>query len=84
MSPLLPVCERVHDSETAYLSQHVIRLVVLPPEHLKDFPIYKYEVPVTLTTDQYGTMHNETLALGGVPFPALGLNDVHRYLRRHR
>ncbi|KAI0747969.1 hypothetical protein C8Q80DRAFT_1103392, partial [Daedaleopsis nitida] len=62
--------------------EHVIRLVVLPPEHLKDFPVYKIEVPVTLTTDQYGTLHSEALALGGIPFPALGLNDVHRYLRR--
>ena len=48
---------------------------------MKDFPAYQHEVPVTLTTDQYGTEQSEMLAMGGVPFPALGLNDVHRYLR---
>ena len=58
--------------------------MILPPDHLKDFPVFKHEVPVTLTTDQYGTLQNEMLALGGVPFPALGLNDVHRYLRAQR
>ncbi|TFK81690.1 hypothetical protein K466DRAFT_591078 [Polyporus arcularius HHB13444] len=64
--------------------EHVIRLVVLPPSHLRDFPVFKHEVPVTLTTDQYGSLQSEMLALGGVPFPALGLNDVHRYLRAQR
>ncbi|KAI0721615.1 hypothetical protein C8T65DRAFT_630596 [Cerioporus squamosus] len=64
--------------------EHAIRLVILPPSHLKDFPVFKHEVPVTLMTDQYGTLQSEMLALGGVPFPALGLNDVHRYLRIQR
>ena len=64
--------------------QHVIRLIILPPEHLKDFPLYRHEIPVTLTTDQYGTAQSEALVLGGIPFPALGLNDIHRYLRADR
>ena len=39
---------------------------------------------MTVTTDQYGTLQSELLALGGVPFPALGLNDVQRYLRSNQ
>ncbi|EJF65713.1 hypothetical protein BD309DRAFT_879131 [Dichomitus squalens] len=61
--------------------EHAIRLIILPPEHLKDFPVYRHEIPIMLTTDQYGTLQSESLILGGIPFPALGLNDVHRYLR---
>ncbi|KAI1787881.1 hypothetical protein LXA43DRAFT_1027308 [Ganoderma leucocontextum] len=64
--------------------EHVIRMVILPPEHLKDFPVYRHEVPVTVTTDQYGTLQSESLVLGGIPFPALGLNNVQRYLRPDR
>lgn len=61
--------------------QHVIRLVIFPPEHVKNFPAYRCEVPVTLTTDQYGTQQSELLAMSGVPFPALGLSDPSRHLR---
>ena len=61
--------------------QYMLRLVVLPPEHLKDFPAYRCDVPLNVTTDQYGSLQSEVLAMGGIPFPALGLNDVQRYLR---
>ncbi|KAI9064271.1 hypothetical protein FKP32DRAFT_1591697 [Trametes sanguinea] len=61
--------------------EHVIRLVILPPEHLKNFPQYRCEVPVTLTTDPFGTLQSELYAMSGVPFPALGLNDPARHLR---
>ncbi|KAI0361932.1 hypothetical protein OH77DRAFT_1389191 [Trametes cingulata] len=67
--------------EGAVAVEHVIRLVIHPPEHVKNFPVYKCEVPVTLTTDQYGTLQSELLAMSGVPFPALGLSDPSRYLR---
>ncbi|CDO70747.1 hypothetical protein BN946_scf184798.g62 [Trametes cinnabarina] len=50
-------------------------------EHLKDFPTYRCEVPVALTTDPFGTLQNELFALSGVPFPALGLSDPARHLR---
>ncbi|KAI0646901.1 hypothetical protein C8Q79DRAFT_593917 [Trametes meyenii] len=61
--------------------EHVIRLVIFPPEHVKNFPAYRCEVPVTLTTDQYGTLQSELTAMSGVPFPALGLSDPSRHLR---
>ncbi|OJT08684.1 hypothetical protein TRAPUB_410 [Trametes pubescens] len=64
--------------------EHVIRLVIFPPEHVKNFPVYRCEVPVTLTTDQYGTQQSELLAMSGVPFPALGLSDPSRHLRTTR
>ena len=58
--------------------------MIPPPKHLKDFPLYRHEVPVTVTTDQYGTLQSELLALGGVPFPALSLNGAQRHLRSDR
>ncbi|KAH9908251.1 uncharacterized protein BXZ73DRAFT_60000 [Epithele typhae] len=64
--------------------EHILRLLILPPSHLENFPMFKYEVPLQITTDQYGTLQSEILAMGGVPFPALGLNDVQRYLRPNR
>ncbi|KAI0781095.1 hypothetical protein BD413DRAFT_20835 [Trametes elegans] len=64
--------------------EHAIRLVIFPPEHVKHLPVYRCEVPVTLTTDQYGTLQNELLALSGVPFPALGLSDPNRLSRLQR
>ncbi|KAI0637123.1 hypothetical protein C8Q77DRAFT_1051341 [Trametes polyzona] len=70
--------------EGAVSVEHVIRLVIHPPEHVKNFPTYRCEVPVTLTTDQYGTLQSELLAMSGVPFPALGLSDPSRYLRTAR
>ncbi|KAI8998787.1 hypothetical protein BD414DRAFT_552689 [Trametes punicea] len=63
--------------------EHVICLVILPPEHVRNLPTYRCEVPVTLTTDQYGSLQSELLALSGVPFPALGLSDPARHLRAH-
>ena len=39
---------------------------------------------MTVTTDQYGTLQSELLVLGGVPFPALGLNGAQRHLRSDR
>ncbi|KAH9854074.1 hypothetical protein C2E23DRAFT_726968 [Lenzites betulinus] len=67
--------------EGAVSVEHVIRLVISPPEHVKEFPIYRREVPVRLTTDHYGSLQNELLAMNGVPFPALGLSDPNRHLR---
>ncbi|KAI0664965.1 hypothetical protein C8Q70DRAFT_22650 [Cubamyces menziesii] len=70
--------------ENCVAVEHVIRLVITPPEHVKNIPLYRCEVPVTLTTDPYGTLQSELLAMHGIPFPALGLSDPGRHLRLQR
>lgn len=64
-----------------FIMQHAIQVVIRPPEAVRDLPSFKHEVSIRLTTDQFGTMASELLALGGIPTPALGLSDTRRSLR---
>jgi len=36
-------------------------------------PSFKYEIPVEIVTDHWGTLERELHAMGGEPTPALGL-----------
>ncbi|KAI0080600.1 hypothetical protein K474DRAFT_1682558 [Panus rudis PR-1116 ss-1] len=53
--------------------QHFIRVIVRPPSHVKQLPVWQHDEVVELTTDQHGTLERELLAMDGIPTPALGI-----------
>ncbi|KAL0574588.1 hypothetical protein V5O48_007373 [Marasmius crinis-equi] len=54
--------------------RYVLRVTVHPPEHFAGaLPSFTHEVPLELSTDQWGTLQRELSSMGGVPTPALGL-----------
>ncbi|KAJ8456431.1 hypothetical protein ONZ45_g18723 [Pleurotus djamor] len=55
-------------------THYILRLMINAPSNLADhLPSFKYDVPLELTTDSWGTLERELTATGGTPTPALGL-----------
>lgn len=66
-------CEHSFKVNDAMQVEHFIRVIIRPPAYLKHIPVFQHDEPVELTTDQYGTLEHELLAMDGIPTPALGL-----------
>lgn len=69
-------CESSWKVEGTVENCYLIRVVVRPPSYAKTVPMFKVDAPIEITTDQYGTLQHELLAMDGVPTPALGLTTV--------
>ncbi|KAK0189867.1 hypothetical protein F5146DRAFT_643551 [Armillaria mellea] len=56
--------------------EYILRLRVTAPKHLSgQFPNFRHEAVVTLTSDEWGASRREMKTLCGVPAPALGLQS---------
>ncbi|PBK71566.1 hypothetical protein ARMSODRAFT_779940 [Armillaria solidipes] len=56
--------------------EYILRLRVTAPKYLSgQFPTFRYDSVVTLTSDEWGASRREMKALCGVPAPALGLQS---------
>ncbi|THV07855.1 hypothetical protein K435DRAFT_959333 [Dendrothele bispora CBS 962.96] len=54
--------------------QYVLRVSVIPPDHMEDYlPNFELEETIDLTTDTWEMADRELRSTGGIPIPALGL-----------
>lgn len=70
-------CESSWKVEGSVENSYLIRAIVRPPAYAKNVPMFRVDASIEITTDQYGTLRHELLAMGGVPTPALGLTTIH-------
>lgn len=66
---------RIHLPKNVLHWQHLIRVIVKPPQDVRHLPVFRQDELVTLTTDSHDTLETEVLT-GNASEPALGLTTL--------